>query len=936
MKHSALFGANSVFVEELYRSYLQDPESVDKSWHQFFSEFGNVSTDFAVTDAPWSKKSPKIVGAKEKVETIVTAKPVASVDSGLVLRSINAIRFIEAYKNLGHTAISYDPLGIKKPQPSEELSLEYHNISQDELSKEVMINGELGIEKATLSEVISKTKQIYASKIGAEFSYMESLEEKKWIENYLENHSLNLNPEDRKKALFDVTVAEMFEDFLHKKFPGAKRFSVEGGESTIASLNSIIKNHAELGGTEAILAMAHRGRLNTLTNVMGKKYAAMFAEFAGGMAYPEEINIPGDVKYHLGFSTDKTFNDKSVHISLMPNPSHLELVNSVALGKARAKQDINLDNERSRVLAILIHGDAAFSGQGSVPESMYLSQLDGYKTGGAIHIIINNQIGFTTNPNDSRSSRYCTDVAKSISAPIFHVNGNDIDSVLFVTKLASEYRAKFKKDIVIDIVCYRKYGHNEGDEPMFTQPNMYNLVSALKAPRFSYSQLLMSEGIISESEYNSFERETQSTLEKEFEESKTYKPLKADWLDGLWSQMKPTSSKDIYNEPKTGVNVSELQDLANEISEIPEGFNLNSKIARQLSARKDTIASNENLEWGTGEALAFATLLKEGYNIRITGQDAKRGTFSHRHAVWVDQSNESTYCPLNNINASGKLEIHNSNLSELAVMGFEYGYSITDPKTLTIWEAQFGDFANGAQMMIDQYIASGEAKWLRMSGLVLLLPHGYEGQGPEHSSARLERYLQLCAADNMQVVNCSTPASFFHALRRQMHRNFRKPLVVMSPKSLLRKPLSKLSDMADGTSFSPIIEDKALNNDVIKKVIICSGKVYYDIQEKAKELGVEDVVLVRIEQLYPFPSDELSSILKKYKSAKIIWAQEEHKNMGAYTFVSPIINQILSTSTVHKEESLHYIGRGESASPSAGYMKTHLAQQKAFLDELFK
>jgi len=935
MKNSPLFGANAVFIEELYRQFLENPQSVDASWHSFFSDFGKIAPKAAVTEAPWKSCQHKIVGHNNPTPSLTA--PSAITDDGIINRSLAAVQLVSAYRQFGHTAIQYDPLGLQPASPATELSPEHYGLSNESLNDPIIMNGILGLDKARLGDAVSMLQKVYANRIGAEFCHIENAAERQWLQEYLEQSGGNfgINNNESKEALFDLATAEMFEEFLHKKFPGAKRFSIEGGEAMIAALNIMINQHAHHNGKEVVLGMAHRGRLNVLTRVMGKTYRSMFAEFAGGSCFPAELKIPGDVKYHMGLSTDKVINGKTVHLSLLPNPSHLELVNAVALGKARAKQDMTGDTTRSEILTILIHGDAAFSGQGSVPESLSLSQLKAYQTGGTVHVIINNQVGFTTNPTDCRSSRYCTDVAKIIAAPILHVSGDDIEANLFVSKLAIDYRAKFNKDIVVDIICYRKHGHNEGDEPMFTQPNMYKVIAQHESPRRSYAKRLLAEGIISDADYQSYQATVQKHLEDELAQSQTYLPAKADWLEGVWSGMKASTPEGISTQPKTGVSVATLKKLANLISEVPAGFNLNSKIARQLQSRKETIKTDTAFEWGTGEALAMATLLQEGYNIRMSGQDAQRGTFSHRHAVVVDQENEARYCPLNNIDAPGKLEIYNSNLSELAVMGFEYGYSITNPKTLTIWEAQFGDFANGAQMMVDQYVAPGEVKWLRMSGLVLLLPHGYEGQGPEHSSARLERYLELCAMDNIQVLNCSTPASLFHALRRQMHRNFRKPLVIMSPKSLLRKPLSTLADMQEGTSFMPVITDTTLTGNKVNKLILCSGKVYYDLLEKREELGIKDVALIRLEQLYPFPQTELSALLKKHPDATITWCQEEHKNMGAYNFVYHKLKAVMKQIN-HQNQDITYAGREESASPSTGYMKTHLAQQNDFLQAVFK
>jgi 2-oxoglutarate dehydrogenase E1 component len=623
-------------------------------------------------------------------------------------------------------------------------------------------------------------------------------------------------------------------------------------------------------------------------------------------------------------------------MSLTPNPSHLEVVNAVVLGKVRAKQDLAHDQARIKVLGLLLHGDAAFSGQGSVMEALSLSRLQAYHTGGTVHVVTNNQIGFTTNPDDSRSTSYSTDIAKFISAPILHVNGDDAEAVVFAAKLVAEYRAIFKKDVVLDIVGYRKYGHNEGDEPMYTQPKMYNAIKVKETPPQVFVKKLIGEQIITQEEFEQHRAKFKEHLDQEFIVSQGYKPIKPDWLEGNWSSLEPAPLE--RSEPKTGLDVEQLKDLGLKTAAWPKDFHINSKLARQLDERAKNLQAGTNLDWAAGESLAFASLLTEGYNIRMTGQDVERGTFSHRHAVMTDQENETRYVPLNNLSSDQNafLEIKNSNLSEFAVLAFEYGYSFTNPKTLTIWEAQFGDFANGAQVVIDQYVSSGEAKWLRMSGLVMLLPHGYDGQGPEHSSARLERFLQLCADDNMQVVNCTTPASIYHALRRQLHRNFRKPLVVMSPKSLLRHPLavSSLADFDSGTTFKPVLGDEAVKESAVKKVLICSGKVYYDLVEKRKELKRDDVAIVRLEQIYPFADNLLGQELKKYPNAEILWCQEEHQNMGAYHFVEPRIEKVLSMIQ-HKCKRAKYVGRESSASPAVGYVKLHQIELKKLLEEAF-
>ncbi|MBA8667512.1 2-oxoglutarate dehydrogenase E1 component [Holosporaceae bacterium 'Namur'] len=936
-----LYGANAPFIEELYNQYIEDPLSVDGSWQEYFKNLSDSPELIkkAFTAAPWQPRKNTIIGYQDKKEQ-PAKKETATSSIQDIQKSIAAIKLVEAYRTLGHLYVNCDPLSIKEPEYNAELDYKTYGLTEDDLDKEIYIGNILGAEKATLRDILSFLSSKYCSRLGIEYMYIENLEEKNWIQNKIEStgNDYSLSNEEKKKALFDLTEAEVFENYLHTKFPGAKRFSIEGGEGAIASMEFAIKYSVNFGVREVIIGMAHRGRLNTLTKVMGKPYHAMLSEFKGELAFPADMDIPGDVKYHLGTSSDVEIEGQKVHLSLTPNPSHLEVVNSIVLGKVRAKQDRRNDIERKEVLGLLIHGDAAFAGQGSVPETLYLSQLKGYHTGGTIHIIINNQIGFTTNPSDARSSRYCSDVAKSIACPIFHVNGDDAEGIIFATKIAAEYRAKFKKDIVIDIVCYRKYGHNEGDEPFFTQPIMYKNIANHKTPDAIYAEKLGAQGLVSSEEYQTYKKNFKSFLDEEYEKSQSYHPTMADWLQGNWGGFKPA---DKNREPEvTGVEISTLQKLGTALCSYPTNFNINPKIERQLQAKKQSIETGKGVDWATAEALAFASLINDGYNVRMTGQDVKRGTFSHRHAVLFDQENESQYTPLNNLSFDQKtsLEIHNSNLSEFAVMGFEYGYSFTEPNTLTIWEGQFGDFANGAQVIIDQYISSSEAKWLRMNGLVLLLPHGYEGQGPEHSSARIERFLQLCAKDNMQVVNCSTPASYFHVLRRQLCRNFRKPLVVMSPKSLLRHKhaVSGLTEMDKETRFKPVIDEvnQIASPSDIRKVIICSGKVYYDLSEKREELEVNDIAIIRLEQYYPFPSKELADVLKKYNNAQIFWCQEEHENMGAFYFVEPRIEQVLK-DIGHSCKRARYIGRARSASPAVGYLKLHLIELKKLLEEVF-
>ncbi len=943
---SYLFGSNAAFIEELYQQFLTDPNSVDVQWHQYFQSLGDKPADIAkaLTGARWNPSHNKVIGVVDKEEQKAAqskkAANLTDMSSEAIKLSLKAMHLVDAYRTYGHMDVVLDPLGFNKPKYHSDLDYFTHGIKDSDLDSEVSLGGYLGIDKIKLRDLIAHLKAIYSSRIAAEFMHVESPDERAWLQEVLESQAgqLPLSKAERLKALYDVIESEMFESYLHTKFPGSKRFSVEGLEGFVAGLEAVVRESVKAGIDEFVIGMAHRGRLNTLTKVMGKPYHAMFSEFKGELAFPEEMGIPGDVKYHLGFSIDTKIDGKTIHMSLAPNPSHLEVVNSVVLGKVRAKQDLIDDTAHSRVLGILIHGDAAFAGQGTVMEALALSQLSAYHTGGTVHIVTNNQIGFTTNPVDSRSTTYCTDIAKFIGAPIFHVNGDDIDAIVYVSKLASEYRARFKKDVVIDVVGYRKYGHNEGDEPLFTQPTMYNLIKDKLNPADTYAAQLLNEGVVTEAEVAAKKTEFKAKLDSEFELSKTYKVDKADWLAGKWAKF---YMPDIRREEViTGVDLERLKEIGKKLCEVPQGFNLNPKIARQLEIKAKMIDSGEGLDWSAGESLAFATLLDEGYPIRMTGQDVERGTFSHRHAVLIDQESEYRYIPMNHLSntQTAILKIKNSNLSEFAVLGFEYGYSFTNPGSLTIWEAQFGDFANGAQVVIDQYIASGEAKWLKMSGLVMLLPHGYEGQGPEHSSARPERFLQLCARDNMQVVNPTTPASLFHLLRRQMHRSFRKPLIVMSPKSLLRHKLavSSLSEMADGTKFRLVLPevDTTIDPKAVKRVILCSGKVYYDLFDRRQELARKDVVIIRLEQLYPFPKFSLADELKKYPNAEVVWCQEEHENMGGYYFVDPRIEKVL-VAIGHKHKRAKYVGRMRSASPAVGYLKLHLVELAKLLEDAF-
>jgi 2-oxoglutarate dehydrogenase E1 component len=715
----------------------------------------------------------------------------------------------------------------------------------------------------------------------------------------------------------------------------------------IPALEQIIKRGGALGVKEIVIGMPHRGRLNVLAQMMGKPHRAIFHEFKGGSWKPEETEGSGDVKYHLGASSDREFDGNQVHLSLTANPSHLEIVDPVVLGKVRAKQDQHgcTPEDRTVVMPLLIHGDASFAGQGVVAECFGLSGLKGHRTGGSVHFIVNNQIGFTTYPLYSRSSPYPSDVAKMIEAPIFHVNGDDPEATVFAAKIATEFRMKFQKPVVIDMFCYRRYGHNEGDEPSFTQPLMYKKIRQHPSIVEIYGKRLMAEGVLSQAELDQMRAEWRAKLDAEYEAAQGYKPNKADWLDGRWSGLKNAEDQDDARRGKTGVELEILRDIGKKITAVPEGFHVHRTIQRFLDNRRKAIETGTGLDWATGEALAFCSLLKEGIPVRLSGQDSERGTFSQRHSVLIDQENENRHTPFNYLGGKqARFEVINSMLSEEAVLGFEYGYSLSEPNALTMWEAQFGDFANGAQVVFDQFISSSERKWLRMSGLVCLLPHGYEGQGPEHSSARLERYLQLCAEDNMQVANCTTPANYFHILRRQLKREIRKPLILMTPKSLLRhkRAVSRLDEMGPGTSFHRLLWDdaqmlegekiKLVPDDKIRRVIMCSGKVYYDLYEEREQRGINDIYLLRLEQLYPFPSKALVAELSRFKQAEMVWCQEEPRNMGAWFFVEPFLQWVLNqVKAEHRRAS--YAGRPASASTAAGQMSKHLAQIKAFLDE---
>ena len=922
---SFLFGSNSVYIEELYQKYLENPTSVDSSWAEYFK----LQNDFAPT-----KTTARVI-IKEN-NAVIPRLDKGPESSKLQENSLRAKFMIQGYREHGHYLANLDPLGLEILKTKEELKLTLADFgfSSKHLADQVDVSGEFDdvsvISVGEFDEILNKT---YSGSVAVELSHLESRDEQKWLYDKVENiytHA-NLSLDDKKQLLKELVSVEGFEQYLHVKFPGAKRFSIEGGDASVVAMDMVINEAAASGAEEVVIGMAHRGRLSTLTKVMEKPYVAIFSEFMGNSAFPSDLGVAGDVKYHMGYSSDKqTKSGKRIHLSLTPNPSHLEAVNPVVAGKVRAKQDC-LGRDRSKIIGVLVHGDAAFCGQGVVAESLVMSGLEVYDVGGIFHIVVNNQIGFTANSYDARSGRYCTEVAKMVGAPIFHVNGDDIEAVILVTKIACEYRQKFGRDVVVDIVCYRKYGHNEGDEPMYTQSVMYNVIKNKKTPAAIYADKMVAAGLIDGNYYQQLKQEFKEVLDKEYAQVKNYKP-RAQWLEGHWSGIDRFSDAQVL----TGVAKADLQKIGTMLCTLPSNFVANPKLVKLFEARAADLIADKPIDWATGEQLAFATLLAEKTPIRMTGQDVERGTFSHRHAVLHSQTNSLVYEPLNNMSKDqALLEIADSNLSEYGVLGFEYGYSIVDPNRLVIWEAQFGDFANGAQIIFDQFISSAETKWLRMSGIVVLLPNGMEGQGPEHSSGRLERFLQLCAEDNMCVAYPTTPASIFHLLRRQIKRKFRKPLIVMSPKSLLRHKLavSNLSELDEGTAFVPVLDeiDADISPAKVSKVVFCSGKVYYDLLEQRREKKITDVALIRFEQLYPFEEKDVINIIKKYASAsRFEWCQEEPRNMGAWKFVRPHLDTVLEK--VGLKKYVHYIGRERSASPAVGYLYVHNKQQEDLVE----
>jgi 2-oxoglutarate dehydrogenase E1 component len=825
-----------------------------------------------------------------------------------------------------------------------ELDPKSYGFTEEDLDRPIFIDNVLGLQIASMREIIDLVRRTYCGTFALQYMHISDPEQSAWLKERIEGYGkeIKFTREGRKAILNKLVEAEGFEKFLHVKYMGTKRFGLDGGEALIPALEQIIKRGGALGVKEIVIGMPHRGRLSVLANVMGKPYKAIFNEFQGGSSKPEDVDGSGDVKYHLGASSDREFDGNNVHLSLTANPSHLEAVNPVVIGKVRAKQQQLNDKNRISVLPLLLHGDAAFAGQGVVAECFGLSGLVGHKTGGTIHVVVNNQIGFTTAPHFSRSSPYPTDIALMVEAPIFHVNGDDPEAVVHAAKVATEFRQKFQKDVVIDIICYRRFGHNEGDEPMFTNPIMYKKIKKQKTTLTLYTDLLVRDGLIPEGEIEDLKTGFQSFLNDEFDAGKNYKPNKADWLDGRWAHL--DRNKDDYQRGQTAISEDTFDKVGAALSKLPDDFPVHKTISRLLDNKNKMFSDGTGLDWATAEALAFGSLLTEGFPVRLSGQDATRGTFSQRHSGIINQNSEDRYYPLNHITKEqAEFEAIDSMLSEYAVLGFEYGYSLSEPNALVAWEAQFGDFANGAQIMFDQFISSGESKWLRMSGLVILLPHGFEGQGPEHSSARLERFLQMCGQDNWIVANCSTPANYFHILRRQLHRSFRKPLILVTPKSLLRHKLcvSDKSNFIDGSSFHRVLWDDAesglsetnlVPDKKIKRVVMCSGKVYFDLLEERDKRDINDIYLLRFEQFYPFPAISAVKELERFKSAEMVWCQEEPKNQGSWTFMEPNLEWVL-TRIKAKFKRPKYVGRAASASPATGLASTHKNQQEVLVNE---
>lgn len=937
---SFLAGDNAAYIEALYARYLDNPSALDTSWQHFFGTL-DQSGQIDIPTAP-PKNQPMKNGYAGGITNKISAN-----NKQALLDSLNALMLIRAYRIRGHLTANLDPLGIHKEKSHPELDPKTYGFSAHDMDRPIFLNQVLGLETATAREILDLVQRTYCGTFALQYMHISDPEQVAWLKERIEGFGkeIQFTRRGRKAILHKIIEAEEFEVFLHHKYVGTKRFGLDGGESLIPAMEQIIKRGGALGIQEIVIGMPHRGRLSMLANVMGKPYKAIFHEFKGGSFKPEDVEGSGDVKYHLGASADRAFDGNNVHLSLTANPSHLEAVNPVVLGKVRAKQQQLNDTTRSKVLPVLLHGDAAFAGQGVVAECFAFSGVIGHRTGGTVHIIINNQIGFTTAPHFSRSSNYPTDIALMVEAPIFHVNGDDPEAVVHAAKIAVEFRQKFHKDVVIDMFCYRRFGHNESDEPSFTNPLMYQAIRQHPSVLNAYKAQLVKDGSIPANDVEKIQSDVRQRLNDAFAVAEQYRPNKADWLDGRWANMQ-RSDQESYQRGETGIAPEIIKKIGKVLYTKPLGFNIHNTINRLLQSRKDMFDGNKKFDWATAEALAFGSLLLEGYPVRLSGQDSGRGTFSQRHSALVDQTTEKRFYPLNEIDPpqQAKFEVIDSLLSEYAVLGFEYGYSLAEPNTLTLWEAQFGDFANGAQIMLDQFIASGEAKWLRMSGLTMLLPHGFEGQGPEHSSARLERFLQLSAENNWIIANCTTPANYFHILRRQMHRSFRKPLVIMTPKSLLRhkQAMSDLAAFTTKSSFHRILSDDgenttlALNprkkDNAITTIIMCSGKVYFDLLEKRNQHMLKHVYLLRIEQLYPFPMRSMIKELKRFgKANKVIWCQEEPRNQGAWRYCETHIEWALQKAGCACKRPI-YEGRPPAAAPASGLLTQHKWEQNRLVN----
>ncbi len=963
---SFLQGHNLEYIEQLQARYATDPALVEEGWRVYFAALGVVAADAkaeangpswarpdwppvphddltAALDGQWPAEPEK---AADKIRAKAAEKGAGISEAEVeqaVLDSLRALMLIRAYRIRGHLSANLDPLRLEPPTPHPELDPAMYGFTEADMDRPIFLDNVLGMEHASMREIVAIVRRTYCGTFALQYMHISNAAQAGWLKERIEGYGkeIGFTKEGRKAILNKLVEAEGFEKYLHVKYMGTKRFGLDGGESLIPAMEQIIKRGGALGVKQIVIGMPHRGRLSVLANVMGKPFRAIFNEFQGGSSKPDSVEGSGDVKYHLGASSDREFDGNKVHLSLTANPSHLEAVNPVVLGKVRAKQEQVGDTERSTVLPVLLHGDAAFAGQGVVAECFGLSGLSGHRTGGTIHIVVNNQIGFTTSPHNSRSSPYPTDIAMMVEAPIFHVNGDDPEAVVHAAKVATEFRQKFGRDVVLDIFCYRRFGHNEGDEPMFTQPQMYTAIKKQKTTLQLYTERLIKDGLMPEGEIEEMKTRFQAFLAEEFEIGTNYKPNRADWLDGRWSKMRRNTEE--YQRGETAVDLARVKQVGAALTRLPEGYHAHKTVLRLLKAKAKMIETGEGIDWATGEALAFGTLLLDGFPVRLSGQDCTRGTFSQRHSGIIDQETEERYLLLNHIKSGqAKYEVIDSMLSEYAVLGFEYGYSLAEPDTLTLWEAQFGDFSNGAQIMIDQFISSGEAKWLRMSGLVMLLPHGYEGQGPEHSSARPERFLQMCAEDNWTVANCTTPANYYHILRRQMLRSFRRPLVLFTPKSLLRHKLatSTLAEFGEGSSFHRLLWDdaqtgrsatKLVADDKIWRVVFCSGKVYYDLLAERDARGIDDIYLMRVEQLFPFPGRSMREELARFPNADIVWCQEEPRNQGYWTFIDPHIEAVLADVNTRSSRA-HYVGRRAAASPATGLAKSHKKQQAALVN----